>query len=227
MKKAITVLHSGGMDSSLCLALAVEEFGVGGVFSLSFDYDQRHHHELESARTVAAHFAVHHEVLDISCLRACWKESALVGKDLKIEATPGAIPNTFVVGRNGLFVHLAAIYGAQYGAHILSLGVMERPDANSGYPDTSRHYMDLVQEMCRLDLGLRNFEVRTPLINMTKLETLELAAAKNILPWLLENTISCYEGVPREGCRQCPSCRLRNEGIASFRAKYPLVTLPF
>jgi 7-cyano-7-deazaguanine synthase len=227
MKKEIVVIHSGGMDSSLCLFLACEEFGARATCSLSFDYGQRHHGELEHAAHIAHHFGVDHQVLDISSLKPCWEGSALVDRTLKIDHAPGTIPNTFVVGRNGIFVHLAATWAAQHGANILSLGVMERADANSGYPDTSRHYMDLMQSICRLDLGRPDFEVRTPLVQLDKLETLELAASKNILSWLLENTISCYEGIPLEGCRKCPACLLRNAGIAQFRRKYPHVPLPY
>lgn len=220
MKRKAVVVHSGGMDSSLCLALAVKEFGASEVLSLSFDYDQRHSDELTRARLISSYFKVDHAELNLSCLGQI-TESALIGKDKKIEHKKGEAPNTLVVGRNGLMARLAGIHAHSLGAHCIYLGVMELEAANSGYRDCSRAYMDIVQSALRLDFADAEFEIRTPLVSMTKKETMELGYKLGCLEFLLENTITCYEGIPKEGCGECPSCKLRNEGVKSFSLEHP------
>ncbi len=220
MKKKAVVVHSGGMDSSLCLALAVKEFGAKEVLSLSFDYDQRHSEELDRARKISAHFGVDHAELNLSCLGQI-TESALIGKDKKIEHKSGEVPNTLVPGRNGLMARLAGIHANSLGAHAIYMGVMELEAANSGYRDCSRSYMDIVQSALRLDFADPKFEIRTPLVSMTKRDSMELGFKLGCLEFLLENTITCYEGIEKEGCGKCPACKLRNEGLKIFSLEHP------
>ncbi len=226
MKKKAVVVHSGGMDSSLCLALAVKEFGAGEVLSLSFDYDQRHSDELDRARLISSHLKVDHAELNLTCLGQI-TESALIGKDKKIEHNKGEAPNTLVVGRNGLMARLAGIHAHSLGANCIYMGVMELEAANSGYRDCSRSYMDIVQSALRLDFADNKFEIRTPLVSMTKKESMELGHKLGCLEFLLENTITCYEGVPKEGCGKCPACKLRNEGLKIFSLEHPEVQFSY
>ncbi len=220
MKKKAIVVHSGGMDSSLCLALAVKEFGAQNVLSLSFHYDQRHSLELERAREISSHFAVDHVELNLNCLSQI-TESALIGNKKAIEHKSGEAPNTLVPGRNGLMARLAGIHANSLGAHSIYLGVMELEAANSGYRDCSRDYMDLIQSALRLDFADPTFEIRTPLVNMTKKESMELGLKLGCLEYLLETTVTCYEGIPKEGCLKCPACKLRNEGLKIFSLEHP------
>lgn len=220
MKKDAVVVHSGGMDSSLCLALAVKEFGAQNVLSVSFSYNQRHSVELERARVISEYFKVDHTQLDLSCL-AQITESALIGKKDKISHKKGEAPNTLVVGRNGLMARIAGIHAHSLGARCIYLGVMELESANSGYRDCSREYMDLIEKALRLDFADQSFEIRTPLIQMNKKETMELGLELGVLEFLLENTISCYEGIEKEGCLKCPACKLRNEGLKIFSLEHP------
>ena len=141
---------------------------------------------------------------------------ALTDSSIPIEHLPGEAPNTLVVGRNGLMARLAAIHAHHLGAGSIVMGVMELEGANSGYRDCSRAYMDKMQEILRLDLDNPHFTIRTPLVKMTKRETMELADSLGVLEYLLENTISCYEGLFGRGCGRCPACLLRNEGIDAF-----------
>ena len=220
MKKKAVVVHSGGMDSSLCLALAVKEFGASEVLSLSFSSDQRHSDELSRASLISSHFKVDHVELNLSCLGQI-TESALIGREKAIEHKKGEAPNTLVVGRNGLMARLAGIHANSLGAHCIYMGVMELEAANSGYRDCSRAYMDIVQSALRLDFADNKFEIRTPLVSMTKKETMELGHKLGCLEFLLENTITCYEGIPKEGCGKCPACKLRNEGLKIFSLEHP------
>lgn len=220
MKKKAVVVHSGGMDSSLCLALAIKEFGAENVLSLSFTYNQRHSIELAKATEISIHYKVDHVELDLSCLSKI-TESALIGHGTAIEHKKGEAPNTLVVGRNGLMARLAGIHANSLGAHCIYIGVMELEAANSGYRDCSRAYMDIIQEALRLDFADPTFEIRTPLVMMNKKETMELGNKLGVLEYLVENTITCYEGVPKEGCMKCPACKLRNNGLKIFSLEHP------
>jgi 7-cyano-7-deazaguanine synthase len=220
MKKKSLVVHSGGMDSSLCLSLAVKEFGAENVLSVSFSYQQRHSIELQRAREICAHFHVDHVELNLDCLSQI-TSSALIGHDLKIEHKHGVAPNTLVVGRNGLMARLASIHANSLGAKSIYMGVMELEGANSGYRDCSRKYMDLIQSALRMDFADESFEIRTPLIAMNKKETMDLGYQQGILDYLLEKTVTCYEGIEREGCMKCPACTLRNAGLKIFSLEHP------
>jgi 7-cyano-7-deazaguanine synthase len=218
-KKAI-VLHSGGMDSSLCLALAIQEFGRENVLSLSITYGQRHTVELAQATQICQDWGVDHRQISGDYWREI-ADNALINHQIPIEHLPNQTPNTLVICRNGLMAQMGAIYAHHLGADCLYLGVIEVESANSGYRDCSREYMDLVQRLLRIDLGNAQFTLHTPLVKMTKKETLKLAQELGILEYLLMETVSCYEGIRYQGCRQCPACKLRNQGIQEFIEETP------
>lgn len=203
------------MDSSICLALAIQEFGKENVLALSFVYNQRHAPELEAAEKICRDWGVDRKVVGLYSLSEL-TDNALMNRSIQINHTEGNPPNTLVVGRNGLMARLGAILANHVGAHSIYMGVIEVESSNSGYRDCSRSYMDKMEEILRIDLGDPTFEIRTPLVFMTKKETLEVADSLNILPYLLKHTITCYEGLPEEGCRVCPACLLKNEGIRQF-----------
>ncbi len=224
------VLHSGGMDSSLCLALAIKRFGAKHVLSLSFKYGQRHLKELKCAQIIAQSWKVKNQVLPLSILNEL-SDSSLVSKSKKLgfslDDRGQKIPNTMVVGRNGLMARVAGIFAHSIGAKNLYLGVMELETANSGYRDCSRDYTDLIQKALRLDFADESFTIHTPLIQMTKAESMQLGMDLKVLPFLLENTITCYEGKPKYGCGVCPACVLRNNGLRDFLKQHPQTKLEF
>ncbi len=220
MKKKAVVVHSGGMDSSICLAIAVKDFGAENVLSVSFSYEQRHSIELQRAEEICTHFKVDHVVIDLSCLSQV-TTSALLNKSQKIEHNAGEAPNTLVMGRNGLMARVAAIHAQSLGAKCIYMGVMEIEEANSGYRDCSRTYMDLIQSALRIDFADALFQIRTPLVAMTKKETMEFGYHLGVLEYLLETTITCYEGIEKEGCLKCPACKLRNNGLKIFSLEHP------
>ncbi|MBA3721938.1 MAG: 7-cyano-7-deazaguanine synthase QueC [Parachlamydiaceae bacterium] len=226
MKKNAVVIHSGGMDSSICLALAIREFGADKVLSLSFEYSQRHPPELIQAAKICKDWKVDHVQLEIDCLKEI-TSSALIGSNIPIHHETNKPPNTLVVGRNGLMAHLGGIHAHHLGAHCIYMGVMELEGANCGYRDCSRKYMDLQQEILRIDLDMPKFEIRTPVIRCTKKETMDMAHELGILPYLLEETITCYEGIRKKGCGACPSCKLRNQGIADYVKANPDCRMPY
>jgi len=216
LKKKALVIHSGGMDSSICLALAVEEFGAAHILSVSFSYYQRHSIELEAAKTICSDWNVDHVVIDLACLQQL-TENALINPEKAIEHPKGEPPNTLVTGRNGLMARLGAIHAESLGADRIYMGVIEVEEANSGYRDCSRRYMDMMEKILQIDLANPHFTICTPLVYMTKKETMKCADQLGILDYLLEETVSCYEGKKGRGCSRCPACLLRNEGIDSYR----------
>ncbi len=222
MHKKIIVVHSGGMDSSLCLALAIREFGNDAVLSLSFDYKHRHKSELASAAKICCDWNVDHTVIELACLSQITRD-ALTDPTLEIVQNGNNPPNTLVAGRNGLMARLAAIHAHSLGARLISLGVIEVEEAGSGYRDCSRSYMDLMQQILCIDLDDPEFEILTPIVNLNKKETLELADSLGILEYLLRNTITCYNGIPLLGCQKCPSCQLRNDGLKAYLKNHDFV----
>lgn len=226
MKKKAIVVHSGGMDSSLCLALAIKEFGKENVLSLSFSYGQRHSNELDVAEKISKHLGADHLVLNIDCLSKI-TDSALTNNKLEISHEEGKAPNTLVTGRNGLMARIAGIHAHSLGASCIYMGVMELEEANSGYRDCSRKYMDLIQSALRMDFADESFEIRTPLVAMTKRDSMELGHKLGVLEYFLENTITCYEGKPKEGCGNCPACKLRNAGLKTYSLEHPELKYSF
>lgn len=225
-QKAVIVCHSGGMDSSLCLAWAVKKYGAEKVLALHFNYGQRHCNELIQAKKICEHFQVDEHTLSLDFYKQI-TSNALMDKNAIIEQVDKQAPNTLVVGRNGLMVRIAAIFGTQCGAALVYVGVIEVESANSGYRDCTRAYMDKLQEILRLDLDNPNFKIKTPLVLMTKAQTMQFAFELGELNYLLENTITCYKGIAKVGCNACPACDLRNEGIKIFHRQYPDHQLPY
>lgn len=216
MKKQALVIHSGGMDSSLCLALAIRDHGVENVLSVSFQYDQRHATELTQAAYICKVWGVDHVIIPIDCLKRI-TTNALMDREIPIVHEEGSAPNTLVVGRNGLMARLGAIHAHSLGAHKIYMGVIGVDGNYSGYRDCSRSYIDLLEKTLRLDLDDSTFSIETPLVAMTKAETMELGEKLGVLDFLLEHTVSCYEGIRKEGCGKCPACKLRSQGLHEYR----------
>jgi 7-cyano-7-deazaguanine synthase len=215
MSKQAVIVHSGGMDSSLCLALALREFPKEKILSLSFNYDQRNHKELQAAQKICQQWGVDNVVVDLSMLGQLTR-NALTNHSLSVTWNGEDLPPSLVVGRNGLMARLAAIHAHQLGAHCIYMGVME---VETLYRDCSEDYIKLNEQILRLDLDDPTFEIRTPLIKLRKEQTLELAESLGVLEFLLENTITCYEGIGGTGCKECYACFLRNRGIEEYTKK--------
>ena len=208
------VLLSGGLDSTVCLALAAAEDSPPLV-ALTFDYGQRHRIEIERAAAVAGHFGV--EPLVVHLDTSAWGGSALTNPAVAIpEPAAGAddagIPATYVPARNLIFLSVALGVAEARDLDTISLGVNALD--YSGYPDCRPEFVASFAATARLALkrGVegRPVEIRTPLIDKTKAEIVGLGTA---LGAPLELTWSCYRGedVP---CGRCDSCDLRARGFA-------------
>lgn len=215
MLKHAIVVHSGGLDSSLCLDLAREKYGPSAVLSLSFSYQQRHSAELGCAARICGDWGIDHAVVDIACLASITRD-ALTNSTVAVDWKPGDPPVALVAGRNGLMARLAAIHAHHLGAHHIYMGIMEEEGHFVGYRDCSRSYMDLMEQILRIDLDDASFAIETPLVTYSKEEVVRLADRRGVLDYLLANTISCYEGLPGLGCGRCASCFLKCRALERF-----------
>ena len=211
--RAIVVL-SGGQDSATALALAVKKFGAEKVAAITFNYGQRHALETKFARKLARRFGIaEHKVVKLDFYRHL-TTNALMDKAIKIEKKKGAkCPTTVVEGRNAFFLLSAAVWAKSLGATYLYTGVSEAD--YSGYPDCREAFIKAQEKSMRLALDYP-IKIVTPFIHKTKAEEWALADKLGILELVKNETLTCYNGVPGDGCGECPSCKLRRRGYEEF-----------
>jgi len=215
MEKAI-VLLSGGQDSTTCLGWAKERFEC---IAVSLNYGQRHVAELEAASKIAKHFDVIHIVENIPVLKSIGGSALVDGSDLAGSGgygdsqAPGGLPTSFVPGRNMLFLAIAGAVAVKLGAKHIVTGVCQTD--YSGYPDCREVFIEAMQQAITLAMPSEcgPFQVHTPLMRMTKAETVRMAKAIPGVWEALAHSITCYQGV-KGGCGTCPACTLRIKGFA-------------
>ena len=229
-EKSALVLFSGGQDSATCLAWALERYER--VETIGFDYGQRHAVEMSARQTVreqmvnvlpqwAGRLGPDH-VVDLTGFGAIG-ETAMT-TDRAIEADARGLPNTFVPGRNLIFLVAAAALADRRGLQVLVGGMCETDF--SGYPDCRN---DTIQAMSQaLTLGLaRPSPIETPLMFLTKAETWALAeriGGRALVDMIVEASHTCYLGDRRQrhdwgyGCGTCPACELRAAGYGEWAA---------
>jgi 7-cyano-7-deazaguanine synthase len=214
-KKAVCLL-SGGLDSSTCLALARRE-GYA-CYALSFDYGQRHRHELEAAAHIASHFGAERHLITKIGLDA-FGGSALtadiaVPKSRSIDEMSHGIPITYVPARNTIFLSFALAWAEVLGSSDILIGVNALD--YSGYPDCRPEYIEAYERMANLATkagveGLARLTIHTPLLQLSKAKIVELARELRV-PFGL--TFSCYDPDPYgRPCGQCDACLLRRKGF--------------
>lgn len=209
MEKAV-VVFSGGQDSTTCLFWALEEFDE--VETVTFLYGQRHELEVECAKKIANDLGVKQKIIDLNLLSQL-TENALTRNDLEIVEEEGKVPNTFVEGRNHIFFSFAAIYAKSVGARHIVTGVSETDF--SGYPDCRNSFIQSLNKTLNLAMDY-NFMFHTPLMSLTKAGVWELADDMGKLEYINTHTLTCYNGIIGEGCKECPSCKLRNKGLKAY-----------
>jgi 7-cyano-7-deazaguanine synthase len=223
------VLLSGGQDSATCLAWALEQFDT--VETIGFDYGQRHRVELEARQDFlrelrpafpawAGRLGQDH-LLDLHVLGEI-SQTALT-REVAIAAGEGGLPNTFVPGRNLLFLTFAAAVAYRRGLKHIVTGVCETD--YSGYPDCRDDTIKALQ--VALNLGMESrLVLHTPLMWIDKAATWELAqrlGGERLVELIRERTLSCYLGETGRtqawgrGCGACPACELRAAGYARWR----------
>lgn len=225
------VLFSGGQDSTVCLAYALENFAR--VETVGFDYGQRHRVELDARGRVLAAFRAHFphwgERLGEDCLLQLpalgdISDTALT-RETEIAFLENGLPATFVPGRNILFLTYAAALAYRRGIATLVGGMCETDF--SGYPDCRRSTIDATEQALSLALD-RHVRIETPLMHLDKAATWALAhklGGDALAGLIVEETHTCYLGdrsIRHDwgyGCGTCPACELRAKGWQSWRAR--------
>lgn len=227
------VLFSGGQDSTVCLAYALDRYER--VETVGFDYGQRHGVELECRKRVRSEIARRFprwgaklgpdHMIDIASFGAIG-ETALTS-DAEIEMLASGLPSTFVPGRNLVFFVYAAALGYRRGLTALVGGMCETD--YSGYPDCRDGTLRALEQAIRLGTEIR-FTIDTPLMRRTKAETWALAeqlGGDALVDLVIEETHTCYRGERGQrhdwgyGCGACPACELRAKGFAAWQEAAP------
>ncbi|MCD2511065.1 7-cyano-7-deazaguanine synthase QueC [Acidovorax sp. D4N7] len=229
MHTSALVLFSGGQDSTTCLADALSRYER--VETLGFDYGQRHHVELDARQNVLAALRERFpqwaprlgedHLLSLDVLRQIGGSS--LTDDVAFAMQADGLPNSFVPGRNLLFLTLAGALAYRRGLQVIVTGVCETDF--SGYPDCRDDTMKALQ--VALNLGLeRRLRIATPLMWIDKAQTWQLAhdlGGPALVEIIVKDTHTCYQGT-REvlhdwgyGCGECPACELRAKGWERWR----------
>ena len=214
MKRAV-VVFSGGQDSTTCLIQALHQYDE--VHCVTFDYGQRHRAEIDVAQTLSLSLGARaHKVLDVTLLNEL-AISSLTRDNIPVpdwEESENGLPNTFVPGRNILFLTLAAIYAYQVEAEAVITGVCETDF--SGYPDCRDEFVKALNHAVSLGMA-RNIRFETPLMWLNKAETWALADYWQKLSLVREQTLTCYNGIQGDGCGECAACHLRANGLQEYQ----------
>jgi 7-cyano-7-deazaguanine synthase len=237
-KNSALVLFSGGQDSATCVAWALARYDH--VETIGFDYGQRHRVELECRDgfrdSLARAFPQWADklgddhMIDLSVLGAI-SDTAMT-REIEIETQANGLPNTFVPGRNLLFMTIAAALAYRRGLKVLVGGMCETDF--SGYPDCRDDTMKALQVTLNLGMDQR-FALETPLMWLDKADTWRLAESlggETLVELVRIETHTCYVGERAElhdwgfGCGECPACKLRARGYEAFRRGERVTSAP-
>lgn len=219
MKKILVVL-SGGQDSTTCLYWAIDRFDRQNVETITFDYGQRHRIELECAQHIAQLASVPNSILPIDTFSVLGG-SALTDSNITVNGgvnPKNNLPNTFVPGRNLIFLTFATAFAYPRGIHDIVTGVAQTD--YSGYPDCRDSTMKALEMVLRLGMDT-DVTIHTPLMHKSKKQTVELALTVNALS-AMAYTHTCYNG-KQPPCGDCQACILRTQGFKEANISDPLV----
>lgn len=217
------VVFSGGQDSTTCLGTAIYMHGANKILAVAFDYGQKHRIELACAQGIAQKLGVDFQVVDVPALRLMESSGLVTGGDVSSgHDYLKDLPASFVPARNALFLTIAYGLAMEAKASRIYTGVCQTD--YSGYPDCREEFIRALN--VALDIGYQStIHIMTPLMNLTKAETFELAASVGILDVVLADSHTCYNG-DRDGihpwgrgCGTCPACKLRAKGYAEYTAE--------
>ncbi|KOA18671.1 7-cyano-7-deazaguanine synthase [Clostridium homopropionicum DSM 5847] len=212
-KEKAVVVFSGGQDSTTCLFWAKKKFKE--VIAVSFDYNQKHKLELECAKDICKKHKIEHHILDLSLLNQLAPNS-LTRQDIKVDtsAPVNGVPNSFVDGRNMLFLTFVAVFAKQRRINTIITGVSQSDF--SGYPDCRDVFIKSLNVTLNLAMDYQ-FEILTPLMWINKAETWKMSEDLGVLDIIKEETLTCYNGIKGNGCGECPACKLRKQGYLEFK----------
>ena len=213
------VLFSGGVDSTTCLAIAVEKYGKNNVIALSISYGQKHTKEIQAAEKIAAYYGVELKRLDLarifegsdcSLLSSSSEDIPKESYAEQLKKTDGKPVSTYVPFRNGLFLSCAASVALSNGCTEIYYGIHTDDAAGNAYPDCSEEFNNAINSAIYIGSG-NALKVTAPFVNMKKADIVA-EGLKLKVPYKM--TWSCYEGGEKP-CGVCGTCRDR---IVAFRA---------
>jgi len=210
--ESAVVLFSGGQDSTTCLFWAKRHFKK--VYALSFLYGQKHQKEVDIARNIAEKADVEFHLMDASFISKLGSNSLTdCSIEMDQEKPADSFPNTFVPGRNLFFLSIAAVFAREKGVRHLVTGVSQTDF--SGYPDCRDSFVKSLNVTINLAMD-EQFVIHTPLMWIDKTETWALADELGVFDLVRNETLTCYNGIPADGCGHCPACKLRNHGLQEY-----------
>ena len=226
MKDKAVVVLSGGQDSTICLHWAMTHYK--DVYAVTFNYGQTHNIELESARIISELNNIPHEVLNVpEILRST---SPLTDKTQELETYSNydemdeiigdRVELTFVPMRNALFLTIGANYALSKDCRTLITGVCQQDNAN--YPDCRQDFIWSQESTINKALGIEDFTIETPLMNLSKKQSIDLAQTMEGCMESLAFSHTCYAG-QFPPCGKCHSCVLRAQGFKEANVVDPLI----
>jgi len=225
MDKAVVIL-SGGQDSTTCLHWAMSKYKK--IYALTFNYGQTHSIELDSAKKIAEMNNIEHEIVNVPNILK--STSPLTDKTQTLETYDNyeemdeiigdRIELTFVPMRNAFFLTLGANYALSKNCRTLVTGVCQQDNAN--YPDCRKTFIEAQQNTINEALGIADFKIETPLIFMTKAESIILAQKLDGCMESMAYSHTCYAG-QYPPCGKCHSCVLRAQGFKEANVIDPLI----
>ena len=219
------VLASGGQDSTTCLFWAKAHFRK--VSAIGFAYGQKHAVEVATARRICDRLGVAFKVVDIGFMKDLVVSNLFEGAgDVNAaHQLKDSVPSSFVPYRNLIFLTLASAWASTLGVRHIVTGVCETD--YSGYADCRDVFIKSAQVTLNLatDFKEGNVVIHTPLMWLTKAEEFRMAQELGCLDFILEETMTCYNGDETrndfgKGCGNCPACALRKAGYEAFKRIY-------
>ena len=209
------VVFSGGQDSTTCLYWAKRHFKE--VYAVCFSYGQKHRKETDIARKLASEANVPFELINADFIGRLSTTCSLTDTSIQMdqEKPDDTFPNTFVPGRNMFFLSIAAVYARERGIMHIVTGVSQTDF--SGYPDCRDSFIRSMNVTLNLAMD-EQFVIHTPLMWLTKAETWKLADELGVFDLIRNKTLTCYNGIPADGCGHCPACTLRRKGLEEYLA---------
>ena len=228
MAEKAMVLFSGGVDSTTCLALAIETYGKENVVPLSIYYGQKHDKEVQAAKKILDHYGIRGEEMDLSAIFAHSNCSLLSHSDTEIptssyadqmEEQDGGLVSTYVPFRNGLFLSCAASLALSLGCSCIYYGAHQDDAAGNVYPDCSQEFYQGMNQTIYEGSG-KQVRIEAPFVGKTKAQIVAKGLELNV-PY--QYTWSCYEGkeVP---CGKCGTCVDRQKAFEANGVKDPAQT---
>jgi len=226
MKEKCLILHSGGIDSTTALCLAIKEYGKENVIALAMTYGQKHDKEVECAKKIANYYGIELITRDISETFNLDKTCTLLKNNSALEHSTyleqANLDNntpikSYVPFRNGIMLSYSTVIALSLNCNIIYYGAHSDDSANGIYPDCSKEFEYHMCEAIRYGTG-NQINMKAPFVNMKKSDIVKIGLENNV-PY--ELTWSCYEG-KEKSCGKCASCLCRLEAFSLNNSKDPI-----